>query len=136
MTIPYRISGIKTTQFAVFPENFTKGEDYSLNSEFNFSVSKELNKIRCISTYNFVQNEIILLKLELQCFFDIAQEGIDEIKKQKAVPKYFLQYMGTIVVGTARGVVHTKTEGSVMNSLILPPINLVEGIKNDLQIEE
>ena len=43
--------------------------------------------------------------------------------------------MGTIVVGAARGIIHAKTEGTILNSVILPPINLVEIIKDDLVLE-
>jgi hypothetical protein len=136
MTIPYRINGIKATQFAIFPETYTKGTDVQVSSEFNFSITKEKNSIRCTSTYNYLQNGNLLMKLELQCFFNIAHDGIEEIQKRKLVPKDFLRYMATIVVGTARGYIFARTEGTELNSIILPPINLVDGINNDLPIAE
>jgi hypothetical protein len=39
--------------------------------------------------------------------------------------------MATIVVGTARGILHTKMERSVMSDYVLPPVNLVQMIKED-----
>ena len=73
--------------------------------------------------------------LEMGAIFAIAPEGVSEIKAKGTVPVDFLRYMGTIVVGAARGIIHTKTEGTVLNSVILPPINLVEIIKEDLVLE-
>ena len=43
--------------------------------------------------------------------------------------------MATIVVGTVRGIIHAKTEGTVLNAIVLPPINLTEIIKDDILIE-
>lgn len=73
--------------------------------------------------------------LELTAYFGIAPEGVAEIQKKSLVPVDFLRYMGTIVVGTARGIIHAKTEGTVLNSVVLPPINLVEIIKEDLVVK-
>ena len=59
------------------------------------------------------------------------------MKKDKSwiIPVDFLRYMGTIVVGTARGVLHTKTEGTVLNAYVLPPINVMELVKEDLAVK-
>ena len=43
----------------------------------------------------------------------------------------FLRYLATIATGTVRGIIHTKTENTVLNSVVVPPINLVEAIKED-----
>lgn len=74
--------------------------------------------------------------LELNAFFAIAPEGMVEIQNKGSVPVDFLRYMGTIAVGAARGVIHSKTEGTVLNAVVLPPINLVEIIKEDLLVEK
>lgn len=42
--------------------------------------------------------------------------------------------MATIVTGTARGIIHAKSEGTLLAGIILPPINVMELIKNDLPI--
>jgi hypothetical protein len=43
-----------------------------------------------------------------------------------------MSHFGVITVGTARGVLHSKTDGSIFNDLILPTINLTEIIKDDI----
>ncbi len=50
------------------------------------------------------------------------------------MPKNFAQHIGVITVGTARGILHTKTEGTILNSLIIPSINVLELVPNDIII--
>lgn len=135
-TIPYRISGIKTTQFALFPEKFINGKEITIQTSFSFGYNERLDSIRCISNFEYLQDEIILMISEIQCTFDISPEGTSKLKQLKKVPVDFLRYMATIVTGTARGIIHAKSEGTLLAGIILPPINLMEVIKNDLPINE
>lgn len=133
-TIPYRISGIKTTQFALFPEKFINGREITVQTSFTFGYSEGLDSIRCISNFEYIQDEDILMISEIQCTFDISPEGSAELKELRKVPVDFLRYMATIATGTARGIIHAKSEGTILSAIILPPINLIEAIKNDLPI--
>lgn len=136
MTIPYKIARIETRQFAFFPDLLKNTEGAGVSSTFDFSMSADLSTSRCHSTFHYLQGDNTLLILEMNTYFLIAPEGIEEIKKNGSVPVDFLRYMGTIAVGTARGIVHAKTEGTVLNAIVLPPINLVEAIKEDLVVEQ
>ena len=134
MKIPYRIVKIENNQFALFPEKYINGQEVKINISFNFAYSSDLKMIRCISKIDYLQSESVLLILENTTFFSIAPEGTASIQKDGKVPVDFLRYMATIAVGTARGIIHAKTEGSVLNSVVLPPINLEEIIKDDMVI--
>lgn len=136
MTIPYRIFRIETKQFAIFPELFENGVEVNVNSSYGFALGQDVSTVRCASRFNYIQGDKTLLILELHVDFQIAEEGISEIKKKGVIPVDFLRYMATIVVGTARGVIHAKTAGTVLNPIVLPPINLVETIKEDMHIEK
>ncbi len=132
--IPYKITQIETKQFAIFPDKFVNGDIVNINTNFNFNLKSDFEQIRCSSIIQFFQKEQLILLLEIVCIFDIANEGVEFIKKENRVPVDFLRYMATIVIGTARGVIHAKTESTVLNSIVLPPINLVDAIKDDIQI--
>lgn len=132
--IPYKIGHIETKQFAIFPDKFINGEIVNIKANYNFNLRSDWAQVRCASTIQFVQNEQLILVLEIVCYFDIAPEGVEFIKEQNKVPVEFLRYMATIVVGTARGVIHAKTEGTVISSVVLPPINLVDAIKDEIVI--
>ena len=136
MMIPYKIVRLETNQFAIFPEKFNSSDAVGVNSSYEFSINTDLDSIRCRSTFHYVQGDNVLMVLEVGAIFAIAPEGVFEIKAKGAVPVDFLRYMGTIVVGAARGIIHAKTEGTILNSVILPPINLVEIIKDDLVLEK
>ena len=135
-TIPYRISGIKTTQFALFPEKFINGREIKVQTSFTFGYSEGLDSIRCISNFEYIQDEDILMISEIQCTFDISPEGSAELIELRKVPVDFLRYMATIATGTARGIIHAKSEGTILSAIILPPINLIEAIKDDLPINQ
>ena len=65
---------------------------------------------------------------------DVNEEGRDEIRTKGCIEVNFLRYLATIVTGTVRGIIHTKTENTSLNPIVLPPINLVEAIKEDFII--
>lgn len=137
MNLSYRLSKIETRQFAIFPEAFGSGEAIEVDAELAFAPNADRTDIRSVITLKYMQKERLLMVLELACVFNIAPKSWDEMKKDGhwVVPVDFLRYMGTITVGTARGVLHTKTEGTVLNTYLLPPINLMELVKEDFVVE-
>jgi len=131
MNIPFRIRQIKTQQFAIFPDLLVNGEEVIVKSEFGFGVNNDATDIRCVTKISFIQNDKLLLTTEVHCFFEVSPEGSQEIVKQGRIKVDFLRYLATISTGTVRGIIHTKTENTVINTIVLPPINLVEAIKED-----
>lgn len=132
MTIPYSISQIKTPQFAIFPDKFVNGEKTAMKVSVSFGIPKDLQQIKCNLDIQFLQGDTLLLTTVIECYFHISPEGIENIRKAGNIEKDFLRYMGTIAVGTARGVIAAKTENTILNGLVLPPINLVNLIKDDM----
>ena len=130
--INYVIKRLETLQFAMFPDRFVNGKDVEIRSGFGFDVKNDYSTIRHIVDFEFYQDEELILTLKIACYFELAPETQKEIEKEQVIPVDFLRYMGTISVGLARGVIHAKTEGTVLNSVVLPPINLVDAIKEDL----
>ena len=133
-TIPYKIGQIKISQFAIFPDKYINGEEVQIHASFSFGHSVTLDSIRCTAAFSFLQKEELLLTSETQCFFDIAPEGIEQLRKEHEIPVDFLRYMASIVTGTVRGIIHAKTEGTVLNAIILPPINLVNMIEKGMPV--
>ena len=120
----------------MFPEKFINGREITVQTSFTFGYSEGLDSIRCISNFEYIQDEDILMISEIQCTFDISPEGSAELKELRKVPVDFLRYMATIATGTARGIIHAKSEGTILSAIILPPINLIEAIKDDLPINQ
>ena len=135
-SIAYRITRIETLQFAIFPDAFQSGPDVRIDTNFEYNVRSDIGQIRNVLKISYVQNDKLLLVAELACYFDIAPEGAQLIKAQGKVPVDFLRFLGSVSVGTIRGLIHAKTEGTVLNPIILPPVNLEDMIKNDMELRE
>ena len=133
--IPYRIQQIQTKQFAIFPENLKNADNIVIQTAFGFGYTKELDNIRCTAKFDYLQDEKLILTSEILCFFTISSEGREVLLKNKIIPVDFLRYMATITTGTARGIIHSKTEGTPVNYLVLPPVNVTENVNRDLKIQ-
>ncbi len=51
------------------------------------------------------------------------------------VPKGLLCHLAMLTVGTSRGILHAKTEGTCFNKYVLPTINVTEIIKEDASFD-
>ena len=136
MMIPFRIRQIKTQQFAMFPDLLVNGKEVTVDSEFSFGVNTEVKNILCVTKLSYRQDDNLLLTTEVHCFFNIREDGVNQLKEQGRVGVDFLRYLATIATGTVRGIIHTKTENTVLNSVVVPPINLVEAIKEDFVFKQ
>jgi hypothetical protein len=76
--------------------------------------------------------------LETKAYFNIEPESWESMYDADAntlsLEKGFARHLSVIVVGTSRGILHTKTEGTDLNQVILPLINVEEILKEDVII--
>lgn len=54
---------------------------------------------------------------------EFAQANISDNKL--VINKEFLRYIATVTVGTARGIQYAKTQNTILNGMVLPPIDLM-----------
>lgn len=135
MTIPYKIERIETNQFAIFPDKVVNGAEVSIEVNSGFSAGELLSPLKNVVNVQYKQNGNLILVLEISCFFTISEEGQESVRKEGKIPVDFLRYMGSFSVGIARGVIHARTEGTVLNPIVLPPINLNDAIDKDIVIK-
>ena len=137
--IGFNLVGIETKEFATFEEIFDSNDKANIDLDLNvgFQLSENLDIINCIFTITFSQNKNVFIKLKLSCSFKLDETTINSFKKDQKIifPKSLMSHFGVITVGTARGVLHSKTDGSVFSELILPTINLTEMIKEDITFD-
>ena len=132
MGIPFRIKRVETKQFAMFPDDM-EGDVVQVNTKYEFRANVNERMILCDSYFDYKQEDKLILVLQVACYFEIEAGAFESFKKgdEIHIPVEFMRYMGTIAVGTARGIICAKTEGTRINSVVLPPINLVEVMKDD-----
>lgn len=132
--VQFSIVRVTTEQFAIVEEAFQEGVPINLGTGIRFAVEKSKRLVAVFCEFKFEQKGIPFLKVEVSNQFTIAPDSWKSFFRDDGttvLPKGFMAHLGMITVGTARGVLHTKTEGTRFNEFILPTINVMDMIKED-----
>lgn len=137
--VAFRLIKINTEQFAVFDDNIPENEsEISLKPSFNFSVQISKRLINALFSVTFISNKLPFIKLDCSCLFEIKQKNwanmYSEDNSEVIIPNQVIKHFAVLTVGTARGILHSKTEKSKAGMFILPTINVNDVIKEDLRI--
>lgn len=139
LALSFRLVNIKTDEFAIIEDSFEKEGKVSLESFFNFRVDKEKHILGTTVKFQFEQNDKPFLVISVTCGFEMEEEAwkslIGADKNKIIIPEGFASHMSVLTVGTARGVLHEKTNETDFNDFIIPPINLTKIINEDIEIE-
>jgi hypothetical protein len=137
--VGFELQGIKTEQFAMLTEHLNPKKPVDLESQLQFKFDQKQHLIGVAIGFEYVQTKKTLLKILVSCHFKIEADSWQAFSGTQAgklvVPKGFLAHLSTITVGTARGVLHVKTEHTPFAMFILPAINVAEMIPNDFEID-
>lgn len=137
ISVNFALVKIKTEQFVIFEENFNKDEVVNLNTDLSFGLNSVDKVFLVTPKYTFENNSKPFMAIQISCFFKIEDSSWESFIKDKKIifPKDFVSHMAMITVGTSRGILHTKTEGTVFNNYILPFLNLTEMIIDDVPFD-
>lgn len=133
----FRMFRIQTNQFAVFKETLPDSDDLGFQVGLNFKYADNGEKIACTMVFVLCDGDERILILQVVCEFEIFEEDWKQFCKENTItiPKDTLEFFALHTVGTARGILHCKTEGTAFNGVIIPPINVAEIIKDDIVID-
>jgi hypothetical protein len=137
--VEFSIARVTTEQFAIIEKSFADTEAINLNTNLRFALDRNQRIVAVFALFKFEQKGIPFLLVEVSCQFLIVPESWTNFIKDDIttiIPKGFMTHLGMITVGTARGVLHTKTEGTRFNDFVLPTINVVDMIKEDVSFIE
>lgn len=130
LPLQFQISGIKTDEFAIIEEAFDENNKkihYSLETGWGIPRTET---IVCSIGLKLIQNTIPFLKVRVSCLFKIKKESwasaIDKENNKVVLPTYFTDHLVVLTLGTLRGVLHAKTEGTKFNRFFIPTINITE----------
>lgn len=123
---------INVEQFALLADSPSSA--FSINSKMGLDFSQENRNIRVKMSFNFVDGSTSLMVLKMNCEFNVHTDDWNSFQKEDKVivPKSLLDYLIAQTVGTARGVIHCKTEGTPFNCIVLPPMDVSHMIKEDV----
>lgn len=133
--IQFMMNHIIVDQFAILSEESLLSTDKAqLNSQIGFKMDFNNHLIATTMCFKFEKNDELFMILEVTCHFAIEPNDWKMLISENSIifPKDFLAHLGMHTIGTARGILHCKTEGTTFNTCILPPINVVQMIPEDL----
>ncbi len=137
--VKFAINRITTEQFAIIENAFVQGKDIRINTNIRYASDNVKKMIACFSTFTYECEKKPFMLIECGCHFFIFKDSWDEMYNKEnntlIVPKSFLIHLAVLSVGTSRGILHSKTEGTDFNKFILPTINVAEMIKGDAEFK-
>lgn len=134
--VQFRMSRISVEQFAILVEEAPQAE-IVVDSDVSFGVIPNKQVVAVKFNITFTHEDKKLLVMELHCYFNVRPEDWKKFEKENkvAIPKDLLAHFAMHTVGTARGVLYCKTEGTLYNQFIIPPMNVAERIPEDIVID-
>lgn len=140
-TIGFSIIQISTEQFAMIPEAFKVAEPSQIQHELSFGINKQESRVyvRKSARYHHLDNLNPFIIIDVSCQFLIPPEGWEKVKQVESdtaiLPRDFGIHLAMLVVGTLRGVLHTKTENTIFNQFVFPPVDLTVLVPSDVIFE-
>jgi hypothetical protein len=135
--ISFRLLNIVTEQFATFElENIPDTNE--LNSELQFSINPENRVVACRMKFQFLHENQTIVVLTVVCNFDIEVNSWnnDIVSNKKIIlPKHLLEHLCVLTVGTARGILHAKTENTFFNKFMIPTLDVSHLVEKDVVFE-
>ena len=126
---------IITEQFAIIEEARKEDKEAKLNTQIQFAINAEQKLLSTKVAFKFEHSRMPFLVVEASCHFQVTDEAWENFRQENAevykVPVGFLCHLAMLTVGTTRGILHAKTEGTCFNKYVLPVINVTEIIKGD-----
>jgi hypothetical protein len=133
--VGFSLKKISKEQFALFEENFIENIKVNLKTELQFKLDHKNYMVGSFVGFTFEQEKKPFLKIEVGCHFKLEENYwnsfIDEKKSKTIIPKGLLAHLAMITIGTTRGVLFAKTEGTSFNNFIIPALNIAEMIETD-----
>lgn len=134
--IHFNICRIEIVQFAILI-NTVPTENIVIGTDLTFGTSNEDNVIAPKIKFTFETNRKPFIILEVVCYFKIKASDWKKLEKDSILrlPTHFSSHITMLTVGTARGILHCKTESTPFNSFIIPPIDITNMIKEDMELQ-
>ena len=140
-TIGFSIIQISTEQFATIPEAFKVTEQAQIQHELSFGIDKNERRVyvRKSARYHHFDKSNPFIILDVSCQFLITIEDWEKVKQVESdniiLPRDFGIHLAMLVAGTLRVILHTKTENTIFNQFVFPPIDITALVPSDVIFE-
>lgn len=137
MQISFRYSHIRIDEFATLNGSTDQRRlDFQTSGEIQTGFSYEAKSILITVHSNVELDDQLLMTIKVSSQFEIEPDCWERLKKDGfvVIPMDFLRHIGGLAVSSTRGIVFAKTEGTDLNSYILPLIQMDQVILSDMKI--
>lgn len=125
----------KTEEFSIFEENFLNANEFDISTSIGVAVYNEEKQIGIFLGVEYLQEEKTLVKILVSCHFGIVDKSweslLDSEQTNIILPKDFFGHLVGITFATTRGILVSKTEGTLFSTFILPIFDVDGMIKED-----
>jgi hypothetical protein len=131
--IEFNIKGVKTEQFALFEENHLDKGEINLETNLSYGLNVDERDFIVSIKFTFEMKKKPFITIQISCNFEIELKSFNNliVDDKSIVPNWFIAHMAMITVGTSRGILHSKTEGTIFNKYIIPTLNVAQMIPED-----
>jgi hypothetical protein len=137
--VGFILQGIKCEQFAVFEENYSTEKETGLSTQLELKLDQTNRQIGVFLGFELSQAKKKFIKIVVSCHFIIKDESwnnfIQKNEPKLIISKGFLAHLAMITVGTTRGVLFAKTEGTQFAKFLVPLINVTQIITEDVSFD-
>lgn len=133
----FAMVGLKTISFATIEASYKKTGATNLMTGISFGLDIDDHTITCNANFSFEKKkDQPFLILEIQAFFEIEKNDFLHKMKQEdnsyVITKGLAIHFAVLTVGSARGILHSKTEGTHFNNYLLPTIDVKSIVSEDI----
>lgn len=139
-TVNFRLVRLSTDQFGILREMCEPDAPIGVYTQLSFGAEEKERIVVVSASFRFEsENKTApFIILETKAYFQIKSESwksmYDAETNALTLEKGFARHISVITVGTSRGILHCRTEGTDMNHLILPLINIEKILSEDIVI--
>lgn len=136
----FALTGLRTVSFAIIEAANKKTGKTNLITGLSFGLDIDDNVVTCSTRFSFEKKQDHpFLLLEIQALFEIEKNDFVNKMKQDdnsyLIAKGLAIHFAVLTIGSARGVLHAKTEGTPYNDYLLPTIDVNDMISEDIIFE-
>ena len=136
--IDFQLDKITTEQFALIEDVYNSSVKTNMGINLKFGLDRENKYVAAFVKVQFEQKGKAFLIVEVGNHFKINKASWIEFNKPTdniVLPRGFAAHLVMLTIGTLRGVLHAKTENTEFNKFLLPTINVMELIKEDVELK-
>lgn len=130
---------IQTTQYSINEDYSLIKDSIVLDTNLRFAANKEKRMIAVFTKFMFKQNQNPFIQIELMCEFEIKEDSWDDLLDKETLlirlPQDVAAHLTMLTIGSTRGALHARTEGTDFNRFMIPLIDVNKMFDKDIEIE-